>query len=128
MLSHGDKGIVFGTDEKPVSLQDMTKPFKSGQAPTLAGKPKLFFVQACQGDNYQRGSLPCPPRPREDEGDRQEPLETDAGRIEGEKVPWDADFLLGMATVPDCKSFRNTTTGSIYIQELCRQLARSAER
>ncbi|KAJ4936944.1 hypothetical protein JOQ06_001528 [Pogonophryne albipinna] len=41
-------------------------------------------------------------------------------------VPWGADFLLGMATVPECKSFRNTTTGSIYIQELCKQLKKSA--
>ncbi|CAK6952078.1 caspase-8 [Scomber scombrus] len=127
MLSHGENGTVFGTDEQRVYLKEMREPFKSGRAPTLAGKPKLFFVQACQGEDYQRGSLPCPPRPREDEGDRQEPLETDAGRIEGETVPWDADFLLGMATVPNCKSFRNTTTGSIYIQELCRQLTRSAE-
>ena len=128
ILSHGEKGLVFGTDAKDVSLQELTRPFKSGQAPTLAGKPKLFFIQACQGSGYQRGSMPCPPRPREEEGDRQIRLEEDAGRVIGETVPWDADFLLGMATVPEYKSFRNTSTGSIYIQELCRQLYKSAER
>lgn len=127
ILSHGEKGLVFGTDAKDVSLQELTRPFKSGQAPTLAGKPKLFFIQACQGSGYQRGSMPCPPRPREEEGDRQIRLEEDAGRVIGETVPWDADFLLGMATVPEYKSFRNTSTGSIYIQELCRQLHKSAE-
>eukprot|EP00064_Thunnus_orientalis_P015440 superscaffoldBa00002860_g15492 len=127
ILSHGEKGLVFGTDAKDVSLQELTRPFKSGQAPTLAGKPKLFFIQACQGSGYQRGSMPCPPRPREEEGDRQIRLEEDAGRVIGETVPWDADFLLGMATVPEYKSFRNTSTGSIYIQELCRQLNKSAE-
>ncbi|KAM7401188.1 hypothetical protein PAMA_005399 [Pampus argenteus] len=127
VLSHGEKGIVYGTDEKPVSLQKLTQPFKSGQAITLAGKPKLFFIQACQGSDYQKGSLPCPPKPREVERNKQNRLEEDAGRIDGETVPCDADFLLGMATVPDCKSFRSTLTGSIYIQELCRQLKRSAE-
>lgn len=128
MLSHGEKEMVFGTDEERMSLQELTQPFRSGPAPTLAGKPKLFFIQACQGNKYQRGSLPCPPRPRvEEEGDRQNRLEEDAGRVDGETVPWDADFLLGMATVPECRSFRNTTIGSIYIQELCRQLIRSAE-
>ncbi|XP_028449823.1 caspase-8 isoform X2 [Perca flavescens] len=127
VLSHGEKGCVYGTDEKPVLLQYLSKPFTSGRAPTLAGKPKLFFIQACQGNDYQKGSLPCPPKPRQEEGDRQSRLEEDAGRVEGETVPWDADFLLGMSTVPGCKSFRSTATGSIYIQELCRQLMRSAE-
>ncbi|KAF1383408.1 hypothetical protein PFLUV_G00131590 [Perca fluviatilis] len=127
VLSHGEKGCVYGTDEKAVLLQELSKPFTSGRAPTLAGKPKLFFIQACQGNNYQKGSLPCPPKPRQEEGERQSRLEEDAGRVEGETVPWDADFLLGMSTVPECKSFRSTATGSIYIQELCRQLMRSAE-
>uniref|UniRef100_A0A8C4IGA5 Caspase-8 n=1 Tax=Dicentrarchus labrax TaxID=13489 RepID=A0A8C4IGA5_DICLA len=127
MLSHGNKGSVYGTDAQQVFLQDVTKPFTSGQAPTLAGKPKLFFIQACQGSLYQRGYVPCPPRPRQEEEDRESRLEEDAGPVHGETVPHDADFLLGMATVPECKSFRNTSTGSIYIQQLCQELLRSAE-
>lgn len=66
--------------------------------------------------------------PKQEEGVGQSHLEEDAGRLHAETVPWDADFLLGMATVPEYKSFRNTSTGSIYIQELCRQLKKSAER
>ncbi|XP_059201359.1 caspase-8 [Centropristis striata] len=127
VLSHGEEGTVFGTDEKQVSLRDLTQPFKSVGAPTLAGKPKLFFIQACQGSGYQRGSVPCPPLPSAASGDKQSRLEEDAGPVRGKTVPWDADFLLGMATVPQCKSFRNTSMGSIYIQELCRQLIKSAE-
>lgn len=127
VLSHGEMGSVFGTDEQEVLLRELTLPFTSGRAPTLAGKPKLFFIQACQGQKYQTGSLPCPPNFRQEEGERELRLEEDAGRVHGETVPSDADFLLGMATVPDCKSFRNTSTGSIYIQELCRQLVKSAE-
>lgn len=124
VLSHGLKGCVYGSDDLPVSLQDITKPFTSLKAPSLAGKPKLFFIQACQGTGYQRGSLPFIPKP----GAVTEPqlLEEDAGPVQGETVPWDADFLLGMATVPECKSFRSVTSGSIYIQELCKQLNASA--
>ncbi|CDQ80501.1 unnamed protein product [Oncorhynchus mykiss] len=33
-----------------------------------------------------------------------------------------------MATVEECKSFRNTKEGSIYIQELCKQLEWGADR
>ncbi|KAI9518637.1 hypothetical protein NQZ68_035513 [Dissostichus eleginoides] len=126
VLSHGEKECVFGTDGKPVFLRELSQPFSSRAAPTLAGKPKLLFIQACQGSGYQRGSMPCPPKPKQEEEERESRLEEDAGPLHGETVPWDADFLLGMATVPECKSFRNTTTGSIYIQELCKQLKKSA--
>nr|ARM65447.1 caspase 8 [Totoaba macdonaldi] len=127
VLSHGEKGCVFGTDEKPVDLGELTQPFTSGRAPTLAGKPKLFFIQACQGNNYQTGSVPCPPRPSQEREHRESQLEEDAGPVRGETIPSDADFLLGMATVQECKSFRNTSTGSIYIQQLCNQLMKSAK-
>ncbi|XP_072219090.1 uncharacterized protein [Leuresthes tenuis] len=127
ILSHGEKGCIFGSDETEVRLRELTEPFRCGRAPTLAGKPKLFFIQACQGNSYQIGSLPCPPTAIQEEEEKPSRLEEDAGRVQGETVPWDADFLLGMATVSQCKSFRNTSTGSIYIQELCRQLTKSAD-
>ncbi|XP_076018385.1 caspase-8 [Genypterus blacodes] len=126
VLSHGEVGCVFGIDGKEVLLRELTKLFTSEKAHTLAGKPKLFFIQACQGKQSQKGAFPCPPNPAGGEGDRQSGLEEDAGPIQGETVPFDADFLLGMATVQEYKSFRNTSTGSIYIQELCRQLEKSA--
>lgn len=128
VLSHGHKDCVFGTDDKTVLLRELTQPFRSGRAPTLVGKPKLFFIQACQGDAYQRGSVPCPPRPRPKNENTKDKLEEDAGPVKSETIPHDADFLLGMATVEDCKSFRNVCTGSIYIQELCKQLMMSAQR
>ncbi|CAJ1071627.1 caspase-8 [Xyrichtys novacula] len=127
VLSHGLKGSVYGTDEEEVWIRELTLPFRSGQAPTLAGKPKLFFIQACQGNDYQRGSVPYPPRPSQESLVQRSRLEEDAGYIQEETVPWDADFLLGMATVEEYKSFRHTSNGSIYIQELCKQLRRSAE-
>ncbi|KAM4604607.1 caspase-8 [Polymixia lowei] len=124
VLSHGEMGHVYGTDGQRVSLREITRPFISREAPTLAGKPKLFFIQACQGDNYQQGAMPCPPSPREGDGNGHSGIEEDA--VKTVLVPDDADFLVGMATVEECKSFRNTTTGSIYIQEVCRQLEKAA--
>lgn len=127
VLSHGEYECVFGADEKAVPLRELTRPFTSKRAPSLAMKPKLFFIQACQGNKYQSGALPCPPTLNEEEGDKHGPIEEDAGPVHGETVPTDADFLIGMATVPECKSFRSIKTGSIFIQELCRQLERSAQ-
>ncbi|XP_028328225.1 caspase-8-like isoform X2 [Gouania willdenowi] len=125
VLSHGDQGCVFGTDEKKVSLKELTLPFTGIQAPTLTGKPKLFFIQACQGKEFQKGALPCPPKPAQEKVQTQ--LEEDSGPVYGETVPSDADFLIGMATVEECKSFRHVVTGSIYIQKLCEMLEKSAE-
>lgn len=128
MLSHGQKGCFFGADGVEVKIHDVTQLFISTRVPTLAGKPKLFFIQACQGDELQKGCVPCPPRAAQELEKEQSRLEEDAGVVRSEVVPDCADFLLGMATVQDYKAFRNTTTGSIYIQELCRQLIKSAER
>uniref|UniRef100_A0A8C6UIS7 Caspase-8 n=1 Tax=Neogobius melanostomus TaxID=47308 RepID=A0A8C6UIS7_9GOBI len=125
VLSHGLKDCVYGSDDVQVSLRDLTQPFTSLNAPSLAGKPKLFFIQACQGSGCQGGSLPYIPKPEEVKEPQH--LEEDAGAVQGETVPWDADFLLGMATVPEYKSFRDTKRGSIYIQELCKQLNESAQ-
>ncbi|CAL8314257.1 unnamed protein product [Gadus morhua 'NCC'] len=129
VLSHGENECVFGTDGKKVSLRDLRMPFTSAGAPTLAGKPKLFFIQACQGNTYQKGALPCPSRPQDEEARRTSmSLEVDAGALPAELVAEEADFLMGMATVEECISFRNISTGSIYIQELCKQLLVSAKR
>ncbi|XP_063317621.1 caspase-8-like isoform X3 [Pelmatolapia mariae] len=126
VLSHGEKGCVFGTDGERVLLKELTHPFTSGRARTLGGKPKLFFIQACQGDGYQKGYRPSSLGPGEDEKQNKETLQADASNPD-EALPASADFLMGMATVEEFKSFRNTLTGSIYIQELCRQLEIAAE-
>uniref|UniRef100_A0A3Q4HIH9 Caspase-8-like n=1 Tax=Neolamprologus brichardi TaxID=32507 RepID=A0A3Q4HIH9_NEOBR len=118
VLSHGEKGCVFGADGERVFLKELTDPFTSGRASTLAGKPKLFFIQACQGEEYQKGYYPSS---REDENQNKGVLQSDASiPDEAVLVPELADFLIGMATVEEFKSFRNTVTGSIYIQELCK--------
>ncbi|XP_075954694.1 uncharacterized protein LOC142956831 [Anarhichas minor] len=143
VLSHGAMGCVFGTDEQKVSLKELTRPFTSRGAPTLAGKPKLFFIQACQGSDYQKLYAPFPLMSRQEEVVRESfeevvresfeevvrgsPPEADAHGVFSEMPSWDTDFLLGMATVSQSISFRNISTGSFYIQELCTQLRRSAE-
>jgi len=44
VMSHGDDGILYAKDQqyKPERLWSY---FTSDQCPTLAGKPKLFFIQ-----------------------------------------------------------------------------------
>ena len=44
ILSHGREGAVFATDGS-VPLNILVLPFKGDRAPSLVGKPKLFFIQ-----------------------------------------------------------------------------------
>ncbi|XP_054236982.1 caspase-10 [Indicator indicator] len=116
ILSHGESGAVYGKDEELVSIRTIMSHFTAKQCPQLAEKPKLFFIQACQGKAIQ-----CPVY-----------VEPDA-RVPGlssmqhsispsESIPEEADFLLGMATIDGYVSFRHVQQGTWYVQALCSKL------
>ncbi|XP_048056550.1 caspase-8-like isoform X2 [Megalobrama amblycephala] len=117
VLSHGEKGAVLGVDGKPVEIRELTLPF--AECHTLTSKPKLFFIQACQGSEAQNGVWTADGQGNDTE---EGTFEEDAYNPALRSVPIEADFLIGMATVEHYQSFRHTREGSIYIQELCRQL------
>ncbi|XP_073502588.1 caspase-8-like isoform X2 [Phyllobates terribilis] len=118
VLSHGDRGIIYGTDGQSVSIRNLTFCFCSSQCSALIGKPKLFFIQACQGKEHQQLVS----------------LQTDACNasdgcnISKDLIPDEPDFLLGMATTLHCVSYRDPNHGSWYIQSLCKHLDESYKR
>ncbi|NXA90853.1 CASPA protein, partial [Melanocharis versteri] len=116
ILSHGASGAIYGTDDKLVSIRMLVSHFTAKQCPQLAAKPKLFFIQACQGNNIQR--------PVCVDTDGQTPdLYSEQERVSlFESIPEEADFLLGMATVEGYVSFRHIEEGAWYIQALCSKL------
>ncbi|XP_058696320.1 caspase-10-like [Poecile atricapillus] len=116
ILSHGKSGAIYGTDEKLVSIRMLTSHFTAKQCPQLAAKPKLFFIQACQGDDIQRPVYVDTDGPTPDLSSVQERVSL------YESIPEDADFLLGMATVDGCVAFRHIEEGAWYIQALCSKL------
>ncbi|XP_030342000.1 caspase-8-like isoform X1 [Strigops habroptila] len=120
ILSHGKKGVIYGVDGQEVSIQELTTSFTGKNCCSLAGKPKVFFVQACQGDAYLEGV-----NIDTDSGEPDASVETDA-RFQLECIPAEADFLLGMATLQDYVSYRSTSEGTWYIQALCRHLENSS--
>ncbi|XP_052237643.1 caspase-8-like [Dreissena polymorpha] len=91
-------------------------------ASSMAGKPKLFFLQAGQGhDKMEAGEVP--------ERDAPEPLKDPFNDIEvGEVLPNEADFLLGYATVPGYVTFRSRNQGTWFICKLCEMLGKYAHR
>jgi hypothetical protein len=44
ILSHGEEGIVYGKNGK-IDIKKLLQPFKGNNCDSLAGKPKLFFIQ-----------------------------------------------------------------------------------
>lgn len=122
VLSHGDQGIIYGTDGQKVSIYDLTSCFTGSRCSSLAGKPKVFFIQACQGDSLQK-AIPI----ETDSEPKDSYLETDSSSTK-RYIPDEADFLLGMATVNNYVSYRETTKGSWYIQSLCQSLRERCPR
>lgn len=108
VLTHGELGMLYAKDThyKPDNLWYY---FTADKCPTLAGKPKLFFIQACQGD-------------RLDGGITLSRTETDGSPSTSYRIPVHADFLIAFSTVPGYFSWRNTTRGSWFMQALCEEL------
>lgn len=108
VLTHGELGMLYAKDThyKPDNLWGH---FTADKCPTLAGKPKLFFIQACQGDKL-------------DAGITLNRTETDGLSSSSYKIPIHADFLIVFSTVPGYYSWRNTTRGSWFMQALCEEL------
>ncbi|XP_048455495.1 caspase-8-like isoform X2 [Rhincodon typus] len=110
ILSHGEKDAVLGTDGDLLHIKKIRSMFSGSQCCSLLEKPKVFFIQACQGHDSQRACQVMNHFPSSSSE-----LETDAMTY---SIPEDRDFLIGMSTVTDCVSYR-TDKGSWFIQELC---------
>ncbi|EEB13085.1 Caspase-1 precursor, putative [Pediculus humanus corporis] len=113
VLSHGEMGILYGKD-CPYKPEQLWLPFTADKCPSLAGKPKMFFFQACQGDQLDSGITLV------------KRTETD-GHV-SYKIPIHADFLIAYSTIPGYYSWRNTTKGSWFIQALCMELENYADK
>ncbi|XP_063074209.1 caspase 20, apoptosis-related cysteine peptidase [Engraulis encrasicolus] len=113
VLSHGQSEGILGCDDEVLTMEKMLTPFK--ECPKLAGKPKLFFIQACRGNRFQEEVMLTT-----DSGEVAQELETDVRPFE--MIPVDADTLIVMATVDKHYAVRDPTNGSWFIQPLCTQL------
>ncbi|NXO20473.1 CASP8 protein, partial [Cisticola juncidis] len=122
ILSHGKKGIIYGVDGQEVPIRELTTSFTARNCNSLAGKPKVFFIQACQGDALHQGVTI-----ETDSGEQDSSVEQDA-RFQLDCIPAEPDFLLGMATLQDYVSYRSPREGTWYIQALCQHLEYSCPR
>lgn len=107
IMTHGEHGQLWGTDTR-FPNETLFQYFVGDNCKTLVGKPKLFFIQACQGDRLDNGVSVVG-------ADR-----TDATSYF--RIPNYADFLIAYSTLPGFYSWRNSQDGSWFIQAVIRVL------
>ena len=107
-LSHGDCESKIAAADTWYLDEELWEPFLAGRCNSLKGKPKLFFLNACRGENVDQGA--------EMDNNAQEQ------KVKRGKLPNHADFLIARSTVPGHVSWRNPENGSPFIQALCEVL------
>ncbi|CAL8332917.1 unnamed protein product [Boreogadus saida] len=112
VLSHGEEDKVLGIDFGDVPIREITSAFNRENCRHLIGKPKVFFIEACQGGGLQPGVT----------------VDGCSFMEEKEYFPIEADFLVSKATVPKYQALRHTKTGSYFIYSLCEQLRKGCSR
>jgi len=117
ILSHGeDNGTIFAADYPFRVDHDVLAQLTADKCPKLVGRPKLVFVQACQGQETDQGVSVTDRRRRH----------TSTDSTATYKIPNYADFLIFQASFWDHFSFRSSETGSWFIQALCDKIDRSS--
>ncbi|XP_076088005.1 caspase-3-like isoform X3 [Mytilus galloprovincialis] len=128
ILSHGGLRSVYGVDGFPVPVRNLTEKFTGSNCKSLAGKPKLFFVQACQGSKEQIVQRRIAKRPVARALNDVIRVETDEDDTVEDVIPDESDFLLAFSTAPGCSSYRDPNNGSYFIQALCDQIQKDCMR
>uniref|UniRef100_A0A669DL02 Caspase-9 n=1 Tax=Oreochromis niloticus TaxID=8128 RepID=A0A669DL02_ORENI len=138
MLSHGTEvnhnrfpGAVYGVDGQYVPVQIITNYLNGQHCPSLQGKPKLFFIQACGGGNERDMGFEVSPDEVEpssggmDDQTDAIPMSSSSDSLSMSdepdarpSLPTPSDILVSYSTFPGYVSWRETQAGSWYVQTL----------
>lgn len=125
IMTHGEKNGILFTYDTSIYVDDLWRQFMGSECPTLVGKPKLFFIQACKGTMLDPGSLLQTQKPRTTRDGHMSALASRSNPINPSPyvIPSCADILIYFCTAEGYYSYRNTATGSWFIQTLCNKFS-----
>ncbi|XP_037827644.1 caspase-3-like [Lucilia sericata] len=115
VMSHGSEGRIYARDIS-YPVERLWNSFLGEKCRSLINKPKLFFIQACRGQNLDKHVIYS--------GVQQAFIEP---RVKAADIPPKfryvipntADILIMFSTFEKYSSFRNVENGSWFIQSLC---------
>ncbi len=122
VVTHGSNGVLHARDH-PYNVENIWQPFEADKCPSLAGKPKLFVIQACQGENIDSGVEIKLFSDAAASGSHM-PY-TAVSEATSFRIPTQSDFIWGYSSLNGHVSWRNRTTGAYYIQALCNVILQS---
>lgn len=127
LMSHGEEDHIYGSGCQSVPIKELIVYFSDHNCPNLKNKPKLFIIQACR--SYK--TLPKDGRESPTNNSSSSTLKPPLMRLESfDLSSFDAvvantmnphphaDMLLAYSTAIGNKSFRSTTSGSLFIQNI----------
>ncbi|KAM4811486.1 caspase-6 isoform X1 [Urocitellus parryii] len=117
-LSHGEGNHIYAHDDK-IDIQTLTGLFKGDKCKSLVGKPKIFIIQACRGNQHD---VPVTPLDVVDHQTDNLYNVTEVDAASMYTLPAGADFLMCYSVAEGYYSHRETVNGSWYIQDLCEML------
>ncbi|XP_069138776.1 uncharacterized protein [Argopecten irradians] len=126
ILTHGRDGKLLDVNGKHFDLGQLRSYFIASECVSLAGKPKMFFIQACQGSVpqgrhietdtvvFKPRSRPTPSSPSIPDPPEAPPA-TPPCSSTADQSPDEADFLICYSTPPGYVSYRDVEKGSWFI-------------
>jgi len=127
VMSHGNEDKIVTRDNQEMSFEEIMAPIKLCK--TLENKPKLFFFQACRGDN----EMEIPRLTRSDSGESssdEQPSNdyqtgentSDSNELNAKKktsIYAESDLLVYNATLPKHYAYGTEKGGTYFIQSVC---------
>ncbi|KAG5896722.1 hypothetical protein JTB14_014598 [Gonioctena quinquepunctata] len=111
ILTHGDKGIVYGANSCRVKVNKIKDVMFRTNKTNLTDKPKILILQSCQGRQCQKLG----------EDDEYEDDDSLSLTTDGPSAPL-RDMYTFWATIPGYAAIRDKRSGSWFIQALCKKM------
>lgn len=130
-MSHGceerDKEYIWLRDGK-VLTSTLWGNFTADKCPQMAGKPKLYFIQACRGETTEKGIRLTSAKGMRmvTDGFKSDSVDS-ASQDEDYVIPLHSDMLMMWASYPGMFAFkakRDGINGSVFLHFLCQVLCR----
>ena len=130
VMSHGNEDKIVTSDSELISFEEIMAPIKS--CPSLVNKPKMFFFQACRGENKieSRPSSACSTTSFKgalmNDTSPSSNLQSNVKKNIATNFKNESDLLIYYSTLPNHLSWSvDKNEGTIFIKSVCDVFAKA---